>query len=102
MLERREALPGGGKRRRKDVTMELRFWNDPKRAYCTFMGTGSPKRKCGRCWPAQGVDFPDRENSRVHLGQTSAGRYLKVVSVPDEGSDSAFVVTAYELRGKAL
>jgi hypothetical protein len=35
-------------------------------------------------------------------GQTAAGRYLKVVVVPDPGADSAFVVTAYELRGKAL
>jgi hypothetical protein len=36
------------------------------------------------------------------MAQTVAGRCLKVVYVPDEGMDSAFVVTAYELRGKAL
>ncbi len=36
------------------------------------------------------------------MGQTSAGRYFKVVFVPDAGGNSGFVVTAYELRGKAL
>ena len=36
------------------------------------------------------------------MGQTAAGRYLKVVLVPDPDGDSGFVVTAYELRGNAL
>jgi hypothetical protein len=36
------------------------------------------------------------------MGPTSAGRYLKVVFVPDPGGHSGFVVTAYELRRKAL
>jgi hypothetical protein len=36
------------------------------------------------------------------MAQTSAGRYLKVVFVPDPDGDGGFVVTAYELRGKGL
>ncbi|RMH21186.1 MAG: hypothetical protein D6696_06430 [Acidobacteria bacterium] len=36
------------------------------------------------------------------LGQTAAGRYLQVVYVPDPGRRSLFVITAYDLRGKAL
>jgi hypothetical protein len=43
-----------------------------------------------------------RRDSRVRFGQTSSGRYLKVVYVPDEDRDSVFVITAYDLRGKEL
>jgi len=47
-------------------------------------------------------DRPGSEGARLALGQTSAGRYLRVVYVPDPDGESLFVVTAYGLRGKAL
>jgi hypothetical protein len=47
-------------------------------------------------------DFQGRENSRIALGRTRDGRYLQVVYVPDPGQPSAFVITAYDLRGKPL
>ena len=37
----------------------------------------------------------------MKLGRTSAGRYLQVIYVPDEIPDGDFVITAYELMGKA-
>jgi hypothetical protein len=37
----------------------------------------------------------------MKLGQTSAGRYLQVIYSPDEEPGSVFVITAYELTGKA-
>lgn len=49
-----------------------------------------------------GDDFPGREGSRIALGQTDAGRFLQVVYILDEDRLGAFVVTAYDLRGKAL
>jgi hypothetical protein len=42
-----------------------------------------------------------REGSRVALGQTAAGRYLRVIYVPDPEPDSVFVITAYDLGAKA-
>jgi len=42
------------------------------------------------------------ESSRVAVGQTEAGRYLRVIYVPDPQPGSAFVITAYELGPKAL
>lgn len=39
---------------------------------------------------------------RLAIGQTRGGRYLVVVYRPDEIGDGIFVVTAYDLRGKAL
>jgi len=46
-----------------------------------------------------GEDRPVREGSRVALGHTSAGRYLRVIYVPDPEPNSVFVITAYELKG---
>ncbi|WP_083884704.1 DUF4258 domain-containing protein [Thioflavicoccus mobilis] len=43
-----------------------------------------------------------REGSRVALGRTVAGRFLRVIYVPDPEPNSVFVVTAYELAGKPL
>jgi Domain of unknown function (DUF4258) len=49
-----------------------------------------------------GEDRLGREGSRVAIGQTQAGRFLRVIYVPDPEPDSLFVITAYELRGKPL
>jgi hypothetical protein len=46
-------------------------------------------------------DIRGRDGSRIALGQTEAGRYLKVIYVPDPVPDSVFVITAYELGPKA-
>jgi hypothetical protein len=49
-----------------------------------------------------GEDRPGREGSRVAMGRTSEGRYLRVIYVPDPAPNSVFVITAYELQGKPL
>jgi hypothetical protein len=49
-----------------------------------------------------GEDRAGREGSRIALGQTASGRYLRVIYVPDREPDSVFVITAYELIGKPL
>jgi hypothetical protein len=49
-----------------------------------------------------GEDRPGTEGSRVALGQTRGGRYLRVIYVPDPEPNSVFVITAYQLTGKAL
>ena len=49
-----------------------------------------------------GEDRAGREGSRIALGQTASGRFLRVVYVPDPEPDSVFVITAWELTGKAL
>jgi hypothetical protein len=37
----------------------------------------------------------------MNLGQTAGGRYLQVIYVINAESGGVFVITAYELRGKA-
>jgi len=49
-----------------------------------------------------GEDRPGRDGSRVAIGQTDDGRYLRVIYVRDPKPDSVFVVTAYDLRGRPL
>jgi hypothetical protein len=50
-----------------------------------------------------GEDRPGDEGSRVALGQTRDGRFLRVIYVPDQMPiESAFVITAYDLVGKPL
>lgn len=39
-------------------------------------------------------DRPGSEGSRVALGQTRAGRYLRVIYVPDVDGSGLFVITA--------
>ena len=46
-------------------------------------------------------DLRGREDSRMALGQTEEGRYLKVIYVPDPIPESVFVITAYEVGPKA-
>jgi hypothetical protein len=47
-------------------------------------------------------DRAGRDGSRIALGQTISGRYLRVIYVPDPVPDSVFVITAYELGRKPL
>jgi hypothetical protein len=43
-----------------------------------------------------------RRNSRVVVGRTDAGRFLRVIAVPDPDGSGLFVVTAFDLQGKPL
>jgi hypothetical protein len=49
-----------------------------------------------------GEDRPGNEGSRVAIGQTEEGRFLRVIYILDPEPDSVFVITAYELTGNAL
>jgi len=50
----------------------------------------------------RGEDRPGSRDSRIAIGQSHGGRYLRVIYVRDPETDSVFVVTAYELVGKPL
>ncbi len=82
--------------------MELRFWDDPDTRLPHIYGHGVTEDEVRQVMTQRGLDIAEGDNARAKIGQTLAGRHLKIVYVPDEGGWSAFVVTAYELRGKAL
>jgi Domain of unknown function (DUF4258) len=47
-------------------------------------------------------DRPGRAGSRVAVGQTSSGRYLRVIYAPDPEPKGVFVITAFEPTAKQL
>jgi hypothetical protein len=47
-------------------------------------------------------DRPGKEGSCIAVGRTQAGRYLRVIYVPDPVPNSIFVITSYQIGPKAL
>ena len=82
--------------------MEIRFYVDPDAGLPHIYGRGVREDEVEDVLRRSGEDRPGTEGSRVALGQTRAGRYLRVIYVPDPEPDSVFVITAFELSGKAL
>jgi len=82
--------------------MELRFYDDPETGLPHIFGHGVTEEEVRQVLSRRPDTFRGRGKSWFAFGQTAVGRILKVVYVPDEGCRSAFVITAYELRGKAL
>lgn len=84
--------------------MEIRYYHDPDTDTDEphIYVHGVSEEEVEHILRHPGEDRPGSDDSRHALGQTAAGRYLRVIYVPDPGADSVFVVTAYELRGKAL
>jgi hypothetical protein len=81
--------------------MEIRFYNDPDTGLPHIYGHGVTEEEVEQVLRRPGEDLPGSRDSRLKLGQTAAGRYLQVIYVPDEDREGVFVITAYELRGKA-
>lgn len=82
--------------------MDLRFHIDPETDEPHICSHGVTEDEVEEVLANPADEFSGRNGSRIALGQTKAGRYLQVVYVPDEHWRSVFVVTAYDLRGKAL
>ncbi len=82
--------------------MNIRFYIDPKTGEPHIYNHGVDEAEAEDVLMNPGEDRPGREGSRIAIGQTRGGRYLRVVYVPDPEPESLFVITAYELKGKPL
>jgi hypothetical protein len=82
--------------------MNIRFYIDPKTALPHIYGHQVDEGEVEDVLKEPGEDRPGREDSRVAIGQTRAGRYIRVIYVPDPEPDSVFVITAYQLTGNPL
>ena len=82
--------------------MDLRFYIDPETGFPHIYSHGVEEDEVEDILSSPGEDRPGREGSRVAIGQTGGGRYIRVIYVPDPVPDQAFVITAYELRGRPL
>ena len=82
--------------------MNVRFYVDPESGEHHILRHGVTEDEAEEVLRNPGEDRPGREGSRVALGQSRAGRYLRVIYVADPEPESIFVITAYELTGKPL
>jgi uncharacterized DUF497 family protein len=82
--------------------MEIRFHRDPETGQPHIWEHGVTKAEALQVLQRPGETITGRGEARIALGQTAAGRYLKVVFVPRRDGEGLMVITAYDLRGKEL
>ena len=82
--------------------MDIRFYRDPAIGEPHIYNHGVTEEEVEDVIRRPGEDRCGREGSRAAIGQTRAGRSLRVIYVLDPEPESLFVITAFELRGKPL
>lgn len=82
--------------------MKVRYYIDPETELPHIYDHEIDEAEVQEVLSNPGEDRPGTKGSRVAIGKTSGGRYLRVIYVPDPIPRSVFVITAYELRGKPL
>jgi len=82
--------------------MKIRYYIDTENNFPHIYKHNVEEHEVEDILKKPGEDRPGRDGSRVAIGQTEEGRYLRVVYVPDPEPDSIFVITAYELIGNVL
>jgi hypothetical protein len=81
--------------------MELRFFRDAETGQPHMYKHGVSEKEVAEVLERPWEDRAGAEGSRVALGQTRGGRYLRVIYVPDPMPESVFIITAYDLGPKA-
>ena len=82
--------------------MKIRYYEDPETGAPHIYNHRVTEKEVEDVLGFPGEDRPGREGSRVALGRTRGGRFLRVIYVPEDGTDAIFVITAYDLTGKPL
>jgi hypothetical protein len=80
--------------------VDVRYYRDADTGLPHIYGHGVREHEVEAVLRRPIENLPGRRRSRVVIGRTRAGRFLKVVCVPDD--DGVFVVTAFDLKGKPL
>lgn len=81
---------------------KFRYYFDPETGLPHIYNHNVSEDEVEEVLARPGEDRQGYEGARVAIGQTQAGRYLRVIYVPDPEPGSVFVITSYELHGKAL
>jgi len=82
--------------------VEIRFYVDPETREPHIYRHNVSEEEVEDVLRRPGEDRPGEDGARIAVGQTEAGRHLKVVYVPDPIPGSVFVITAYDLVGRPL
>jgi hypothetical protein len=78
--------------------MEVRYDRNPVTGLPHIDDHGVTEAEVERVLARPGEDGPSAGDSRQALGPSAAGRYLRVIYVPDEVGEGVFVVTARHSR----
>lgn len=81
--------------------IEIRYYHNEETGEPHIYDHGVSEREVEEVLRNRAEDQPGSEGSRVALGQTEQGRYLRVIYAPDWSGQGLFVITAYDLTGKA-
>ena len=81
--------------------MELRFYLDAQTGEPHLRKHGVSEQEVADVLERPLEDRTGAEGSRVALGQTRGGRYLRVIYIPDSQPGAVFVITAYEIGPKS-
>jgi hypothetical protein len=82
------------------VSLNVRYYIDPATDALHIHNHGVSEAEVVHVLARPGEERPGADGARVAVGQSSAGRYLRVIYIPEPGG--VFVITAYDLVGKAL
>ncbi|MBI2906109.1 MAG: hypothetical protein HYX92_00490 [Chloroflexi bacterium] len=82
--------------------MRVRYYVDPETGLSHICNHRITEGKVCEVLRVAREDRPAAEGARMAIGRTNGGRYLRIVYVPDREPDSLFVITGYDLGGKAL
>ena len=82
--------------------LKIRYYIDPQTDRLHIHNHNVRESEVQDVLSKPGEDRHGSEGSRIAMGQTRNGRYLKVIYVPDPEPNSVFVITAYDLTGKPL
>lgn len=82
--------------------VELRFYLDPETGEPHIYNHGVTEEEVEQVLEDPGEERPGKNNARVAIGRTEAGRILRVIYARDPVPGSVFVIAAYDLRGKPL
>ncbi|NLD38575.1 MAG: DUF4258 domain-containing protein [Desulfatiglans sp.] len=82
--------------------MKIRYYIDPETNLPHIYNHDVQENEVKDVLQKPSEDRRGKENSRIAIGQTRGGKYLRVIYVQDSEPDSIFVITAYELKGKPL
>ena len=72
--------------------MKIRFYIDPESDLPHIYNHDVRETEVEDVLRKPGEDRPGKENSRIAIGQTKNGRYLRVIYVPDPEPDSVFII----------
>jgi len=82
--------------------VKIRYYIDPETGEPHIYNHSVDETEVEDVLEGPGEDRAGRDDSRVAIGQTRRGRFLRVIYVADPEPDSIFVITAYELAGKPV